>query len=171
MKILTVGSRVVPYGQTNMTELIVAFRNFANAPQKPSAVSPAQPADPGGTLTPKFPSVNRIPSSTTTCTHVAPLSQQSFFLSSSRQAKNVISVGHSPRNFSGAGLRLIVMSVPTRQHRFLWADPGSTQCHASDGIAMGLVSLIKAIIFIIVSSLQTKYKYSQTYESLQTYII
>jgi hypothetical protein len=28
------GSRVVPFGQTHMTELIVAFRNFANAPTK-----------------------------------------------------------------------------------------------------------------------------------------
>ena len=28
------GSRVVPCEQTHMTELIVAFRNFANAPKK-----------------------------------------------------------------------------------------------------------------------------------------
>jgi hypothetical protein len=28
------GSRVVPCGQTDMTKLIVAFRNFANAPNK-----------------------------------------------------------------------------------------------------------------------------------------
>ena len=27
------GSRVVPCGQTNMTKLIVAFHNFANAPK------------------------------------------------------------------------------------------------------------------------------------------
>ena len=26
------GSQVIPYGQTDMTKLIVAFRNFANAP-------------------------------------------------------------------------------------------------------------------------------------------
>jgi hypothetical protein len=33
------GSRVIPYrqtdGRTNMTKLIVAFRNFANAPKTP----------------------------------------------------------------------------------------------------------------------------------------
>jgi hypothetical protein len=28
------GSRVVPCGQMDMTKLIVAFRNFANAPRK-----------------------------------------------------------------------------------------------------------------------------------------
>ena len=28
------GSRVVPYRRTDMTKLIVAFRNFANAPKK-----------------------------------------------------------------------------------------------------------------------------------------
>ena len=28
------GSRVVPCGQTDMTKLIVAFRNVANAPKK-----------------------------------------------------------------------------------------------------------------------------------------
>jgi hypothetical protein len=28
------GSWVVPYGQTDMTKLIVAFRNFANAPKE-----------------------------------------------------------------------------------------------------------------------------------------
>ena len=27
------GSRVVPYGRTNMTKIIVAFRNFVNAPK------------------------------------------------------------------------------------------------------------------------------------------
>jgi len=27
------GSRVVPYGPTDMTKLIVAFRNFANGPK------------------------------------------------------------------------------------------------------------------------------------------
>ena len=30
-----IGSRVVPCGQTDMTKLIVAFRNFANARNKP----------------------------------------------------------------------------------------------------------------------------------------
>jgi hypothetical protein len=30
---LSSGSRVVPCGQTDMTKLIVAFRNFANAPK------------------------------------------------------------------------------------------------------------------------------------------
>jgi hypothetical protein len=29
----SIGSLVVPCGQTDMTELIVAFRNFANAPK------------------------------------------------------------------------------------------------------------------------------------------
>jgi hypothetical protein len=29
----SVGSRVVPCGRTDMTKLIVAFRNFANAPK------------------------------------------------------------------------------------------------------------------------------------------
>jgi hypothetical protein len=32
----TNGCRVVPYGQTDMTKLIVAFRNFANAPKNAS---------------------------------------------------------------------------------------------------------------------------------------
>jgi hypothetical protein len=27
------GSRIVPWGQTDMTKLIAAFRNFANAPK------------------------------------------------------------------------------------------------------------------------------------------
>jgi hypothetical protein len=31
---LSSGGRVVPCGQTDMTKLIVAFRNFANAPTK-----------------------------------------------------------------------------------------------------------------------------------------
>jgi hypothetical protein len=30
---LSIGSRVVPCGQTDMTKLIVVFRNFANAPK------------------------------------------------------------------------------------------------------------------------------------------
>jgi hypothetical protein len=29
----SIGSRVVPCGQTDMTKLVVAFRNFANAPE------------------------------------------------------------------------------------------------------------------------------------------
>jgi hypothetical protein len=31
---IRVGSRVVLYGPTDMTELTVAFRNFANAPNR-----------------------------------------------------------------------------------------------------------------------------------------
>jgi hypothetical protein len=31
---LSIGSRVVLCGQTDMTKLIVSFRNFANAPKK-----------------------------------------------------------------------------------------------------------------------------------------
>jgi len=33
MKIYPVGSRAVPYGRTDMTKLIVAFRNFSNSPK------------------------------------------------------------------------------------------------------------------------------------------
>ena len=34
----SIGSRVVPCGRTNMTKLIVAFRNFANAPENVTAL-------------------------------------------------------------------------------------------------------------------------------------
>jgi hypothetical protein len=38
---MSTGSRVVPYGRTDMIKLIVAFRNFADAPKisyNPSAI-------------------------------------------------------------------------------------------------------------------------------------
>ena len=34
------GSRVVPCGQTDMTKVIVAFRNFTNAPKKGEFIVP-----------------------------------------------------------------------------------------------------------------------------------
>ena len=42
------GSRVHPSGQTDMTKLIVAFRNFANAPKKKFSLQQAMQVQRGG---------------------------------------------------------------------------------------------------------------------------
>jgi hypothetical protein len=37
----SIGIRVVPYGQTDMTKLIITFRNFANAPKNGFGIHPS----------------------------------------------------------------------------------------------------------------------------------
>ena len=65
------GSRVVPCGRTDMTKLIVAFRNFANAPKKES--------QPAGCITSSGRCYERESKYTRTCVRPRDVSEDLLF--------------------------------------------------------------------------------------------